>query len=354
MEPIDLESLRRQAREQMNTRRQPHIAWVNTFEMIVREELAPRAELFRKIMSSAGNPGLKPRALDTSGLSRGWVVGIIRCFSSSVYDQNQRWDVLCLCPGILGFQSATVGSMMEQSTDIVVPFDPQESTMSGGEIVNPSAVGQVARILFKIYQAQGQEKDPWDEAREYSRACDRRMLALLCANELTFPDRDLSSVAWGDWETALVAHAEQVRSHERKLAQRKPMTVEQVAQWLMGKLTNEEEYVVPAMTGRDLARALSLTSIEPVRFYNKKRFGRTAERTRAWKVERLSREMGGEMEQDEQTITYIRSDGTGFREFYHGGTRSAPPPVVTEFEAGYVHRLDLFRLQFLARQGESY
>jgi hypothetical protein len=133
------------------------------------------------------------------------------------------------------------------------------------------------------------------------------------------------------------------------------MTVEQVAQWLRGGLANDEEYVVPPMAGRDLARALSLASIEPQRRYHKNRFGRAVAGTPEWMVEEsLIREKGGEMEQNERTKTYIRTDGTGFREYYVGGYRGDLPPDVTEFGADHVHQLSLTSIQFWSRQGKSY
>jgi hypothetical protein len=299
---IDLEQLRRQARAQLDNRAaSPRAAWVLGFEADARTALSPRFELFLRIMAAAGNPGLTdPR--DRSDHDRGWIVGHVNDYTTQPLNPYvaDAITLLALSP-TLGVQTV-IGDLRHVSSAIV-RRRPQQSVLAGGELETLSALGEVALYRYRP------DADPAAEAHRYAEACDRRMLALLCVHELTFPDRDFADVQWDQYESILLTQAER----QRRLDSRPVMSVEQFALWMEGKIDDVDAYLLPSLTGSQFAYALSLTSIET-----------RHQMRRNWRNKLIDDgEMGWlvgkvELDKSETSITtrytYVRRDGTGFEQ----------------------------------------
>ncbi|MFF7313828.1 hypothetical protein [Streptomyces sp. NPDC008137] len=304
---FDIDNLRQQAREQLSRRIPPRTAWIQQFETALRALLDPRADLFLAIMSAAGDPGLDDPQ-DESGLERGWIIGYVHAPQAGV-------DAACLTlsPGPVRFQTVPYGDLTTQSTALARTV-PQETVITSGEVERAGALGEVARYLHD--HAHTPRPGPQESAEEYARQCDQRMLALLCANELTFPDRDLSEVVWNDYEAVIISRQDQRRREERRI----PMTVEQFARWMEGTF-DEPGFVVPSLTGTEFARALALTSIQPERRMRRNwRRQLVDDGEKGWRI--------GDRSTTDETrsttiLTYIRRDGTGFQEttsLYYGSS----------------------------------
>jgi len=337
VEPIDIESLRRQAREQLARRpTPPRTAWVGAFEDALRAALVPRAELFAAIMEAAGRPGLDDRRdpAPPAGSTRAWLIGaydsvtLLSTYTGAdgtvtTFPSTQPM-FLALSPAPLSFHTTT-GLPRWQSV-AVTGSAPERSVITAGEIASPSAFGTVA--LSRYGAPAGPETDPEASAREIAAVCDRRMLLLLCAHDLTFPDRDLSGIVWDEDETSLILAAREAR----RVVTRPAMTVEQFVLWLDGRL-GDDGLALPPLTGVELAEALARTSVPPRRRFRRNWRDKLVDAgEKGWQIAER------EIERSERHIrteaVFVRRDGTGFREIDF--------EVVEEFGPGHVYGPDLY------------
>lgn len=221
-ESLNLEELRAQARAQLAGRMPPRTAWITGFEAALRQLLSPRAELFLAIMAAADNPGLDDErgggTGNESGHPRGWIIGNLRTHVQDEWGtvREVRAKFLTLGPDCIGFQTADAGPDPFAASTAITRFAPRESAVEGGELREQSALAQVAVNLID-YGAMA-EGTPEEAAAAYAAACDHRMLALLCAQELTFPDRDLREAVWDEHDSVMISRAEEARALARASA----------------------------------------------------------------------------------------------------------------------------------------
>ncbi|WP_033343200.1 hypothetical protein [Catenuloplanes japonicus] len=204
---IDVDEIRRLAREQLQRRGlSPRTAWVLDFEEALRAALLPRAELFVTIMAAAGFPGLydkRERSAETG--SRAWTIGAydsITSIGSYVDDNWVAHTVDSTHPVFLALDTSsafhTARAVEDWQSIGVAGAPPDRTIVVDGEIDTPSALGEVGVRRY------AEDTSAADSAAEFAVACDRRMLLLLCANDLTFPDRDLSRVTWDESESRVL------------------------------------------------------------------------------------------------------------------------------------------------------
>lgn len=205
--PIDVEAIRRMARDQLQRRGlPPRTAWVVEFEEALRRALLPRTELFLAIMSAAGFPGLQDRreAGRETG-NRAWMIGAydtITLMSSYVDDNGVGHTYDSTYPMFLTLDTSSAFHTIHGNDDwqsiAVAGSLPDKTVVVDGEIDTPSAFGKVGLSRYDAGLPAA------DSAAEFANECDRRMLLLLCANDLTFPDRDLSQVVWDEDESRVL------------------------------------------------------------------------------------------------------------------------------------------------------
>jgi hypothetical protein len=297
---IELEVLRRQARQQSTSRLGSSATWILAFEGEATALLSPRVELFRRIMRAAGNPGLEARGDRRPG-PRGWLIAVaVETWHKDAWGELQpATRSVAVTPNDDGFHLAYDG-LLSQSAPI--SRCPDRSQVAAGEIIRFSALGKAAAAWHR----QHPEQDPRAAAAAFAADGDRRMLALLCAHELTFPDRDLGEVEWSPEEQYVIVQAERRRYETRP---RPDMTDDQVIDWIEGGDT-DTGYALPALTGQQFAALLTRTSVPVVRPRRKNWLGRTVAGDPVWRIGKQK------LERTETRVTtrstYLRPDGSGY------------------------------------------
>jgi hypothetical protein len=262
--------------------------------------LLSRVALFRRIMRAAGNPGLENPGDPQPG-PRGWLIGLaIETWHRDGWGEPRPAACsVAVTADDEGFHLAYADLVSESAP---ISRRPDRSRVGAGEIREFSALGEAAAEWHR----RRPELDPRDAAAAFAADCDRHMLALLCAHELTFPDRDLGEVAWSEDEQYLIIQAERRREETRPPPE---MSDDQVIDWIEGGDTGTG-YALPVLTGEHLAALLARTSVPLMRPRRKNWLGRMVPRDPVWQIGRQ------ELERSETSVTtrytYLRPDGSGY------------------------------------------
>ncbi|MFI5891440.1 hypothetical protein ACIA5D_15155 [Actinoplanes sp. NPDC051513] len=337
-EPIDIDALRRRAREQRE--RQPASArttWVLEFEDALREALFPRARLFARIMAAAGDPGLDERHDSApEGTPRAWVLAPFETFETLSSYEGETFPMthhVFLTLGPEGPAFHTAAALPQWQSVSVREQAAATSVVTLGEIETPSALGRVG--LGRYADAAERGAGARDDARRFADLCERRMTALLWAYELTFPDRHSAPLDWDEDETAIILRA-------AKKLRRREMTEDEFVQWLDGEIDGGGDLRLPPLTGARMARALSRTTYQPQRRHRRNwRDKLVDDGEKGWQIGEKYLDRSETVIRSERV--FVRRDGSGFRESDGNGA--------DEYEAEHIYPPEVY-ISHLGRRGD--